>query len=77
MPKVRDILGDVSVEVAQRKRTCRRSSRTIPMGESCLVIKTGPMKSPQSYGTESAKQILDKAWIKLKALYVDLHLQTP
>lgn len=77
MPKIRDILGHVSVETAQRKRCCQRSSQPIVMGESCLVIKTGPMNSPQSYKTESAKQILDRAWAKLRGLYVGLNLQPP
>ena len=77
MPKIRDILGQVSVETAQRKRTCQRSSDLIVMGENCLVIKTGPMNSPQSYKTESAKQILDCAWTKLRGLYAELNLQPP
>lgn len=77
MPKVRDILVHVSVETAQRKRTCQRTSKPIVMGEGCLVVKTGPMNSPQSYKSEAAKQILDSAWIKLRGLYVELNLQQP
>lgn len=77
MPKVRDILGHVSVEAAQRKRRCRRTSKQIVMGEVCLVIKTGPMNSPQSYEIESARQILDCAWKRLRALYGELNLHAP
>jgi hypothetical protein len=77
MPKIRDILGQVSVETAQRKRTCQRSSEPIVMGENCLVIKTGPMNSPQSYKSASARQILDSAWAKLHRLYAELNLQPP
>lgn len=77
MSKIRDILKHVSVERAQRKRTCHRSSKDITMGESCLVIKTGPMNSPQSYKSDSAKAILDSAWTKLRGLYADLNLPPP
>lgn len=77
MSKIRDILKHVSVETAQRKRTCHRSAKDIAMGENCLVIKTGPMNSPQSYNSESAKAILDSAWAKLRALYADLNLPPP
>lgn len=77
MSKIRDILKHVSVEAAQRQRTCHRSSKLIPMGENCLVIKTGPMNSPQSYKSDSAKAILDSAWTKLRALYADLNLPPP
>ena len=77
MPKIRDVLVHVSVETAQRKRTCQRSSKPIVMGENCLVIKTGPMNSPQSYQSESAKQILDSAWIKLCGLYAAMNLEPP
>lgn len=77
MSKIRDILKHVSVETAQRQRTCNRSSKLIPMGERCLVIKTGPMNSPQSYKSDSAKAILDSAWTRLRALYADLNLPTP
>ena len=77
MPKIRDVLGHVSVETAQRKRTCQRSSKPIVMGENCLVVKTGPMNSPQSYGSASAKQILDSAWTKLRGIYVELNLEPP
>lgn len=77
MPKIRDVLAHISVETAQRKRTWQRSSKPFVMGENCLVIKTCPMNSPQSYKTESAKQILDCAWTKLRGLYAELNLQPP
>jgi hypothetical protein len=78
MPKIRDLLVHVSVEVAQGKRKCRRTSaRTIEKGERCLVVKSGPMNAPYSYSSENAKQMLDGAWKKLGGLYVELDLAPP
>ena len=77
MPKIRDVLVHVSVEKAQRRRSCHRTSKAIVMGEACLVVKTGPMGSPQSYELQSAKQILDHAIQRLRTLYADLGLPPP
>ena len=77
MPKVRDLLIHVSVETAQRKRRCHRTSNDIVKGEACLVIKTGSMGSPQSYEVQSARQILDHAHHRLLGLYAGLGLTPP
>jgi len=41
MPKIRDIICHVSVEVASRKRICHRNRRdhTIHGGQACLVVR--------------------------------------
>lgn len=78
MSQIRDILIHVSGENAKGQRHCRRKKkRKIPKGEGCLVIKTGPMGSPQSYCRENAKPMLDKAWNKLQEIYDFLDLSPP
>ena len=78
MPKVRDILKHVSVEVAARSRRCRRDEKvSIPKGDRCLVIKTGATNDPYSYSQHHAKEILDSACVKLKKFYVELDLSPP
>ena len=78
MSQIRDILIHVSGENAKGQRHCRRKKkRKIPKGEGCLVVKTGPMGSPQSYCRENAKPMLDKAWNKLQEIYDFLDLSPP
>lgn len=78
MSQIRDILIHVSGENAKGQRHCRRKKkRKIPKGEGCLVVKTGPMGSPQSYCRENAKPMLDKAWNKLQEIYDFLDLLPP
>lgn len=70
MAAIRDLLKHVDVEIAAGQRKCKRKkTRKILKGEACLVVKTGPMNSPQSYCVENAKPMLDKAWSKLYDLY--------
>jgi len=80
MPAVRDILVHVSAENSIKHRTCGRGKKkkeSIPGGSLCLVVKTGPMNSPQSYCVEHAKPMLDAAWKKLLAVYAFLNLAPP
>lgn len=78
MSQIRDILKHVDGEKALKLRKCKRKSkRKIPKGEACLVVKTGPMGSPQSYCRENAKPMLDSAWKKLYKLYEFLDLSPP
>jgi hypothetical protein len=78
MPKIRDILNHVSVEVAQRQRKCRRdAARIIVKGEHCLVVKTNPTNDHYSYSKEHAKPMLDLAWQKLRSIYVGMDLSPP
>jgi hypothetical protein len=77
MPKVRDILIHVHVDTALRRRICKRSGHAIAKGQHCLVVKTGPMRSPYPYDAESAQQILNAAWKKLLTLYTQLSLPPP
>jgi hypothetical protein len=41
MPKIRDIICHVSVEIASRSRICHRNRKehSIQRGEACLVVK--------------------------------------
>jgi hypothetical protein len=78
MPKIRDILGHVTVEIAQRKRRCRRDAkRAIVKGEKCLVVQTGPTKDPYSYCRDNARPMLDQTWLKLAGIYAELRLEPP
>lgn len=78
MAKVRDILIDVRVEQAQRQRKCRRnSSRVIPKGEWCLVVRTNATNDDYSYSRDAAKPMLDAAWTKLRTIYEGLGMSPP
>lgn len=78
MAKVRDILIDVRIEQAQRQRKCRRnSSRVIPKGEWCLVVRTNPTNDDYSYSRDAAKPMLDAAWAKLRTIYDGLGISPP
>ena len=80
MPAVRDILGHVSAENATNERKCTRNKKKnekIAGGEPCLVVKTGPMNSPQSYCVAHAKPMLDQASKKLRDIYAFLNLVPP
>lgn len=79
MPAIRDILVHVSTENAVRERKCTRNKKKekIAGGQPCLVVKTGPTNSPQSYCVEHAKLMLDAAWQKLHGIYEFLKLTPP
>lgn len=78
MAKVRDILIDVRIEQAQRQRKCRRnSSRVIPKGEWCLVVRTNATNDDYSYSRDAAKPMLDAAWAKLRTIYEELGMSPP
>ncbi|MHC2623888.1 hypothetical protein ACVIW2_005920 [Bradyrhizobium huanghuaihaiense] len=78
MPKVRDVLVDVKVEQARRQRKCRRcKAHVITKGEMCLVVRTNATRDDYSYCLDAAKPMLDAAWIKLKAFYVELGVVPP
>ena len=68
MPRVRNILGHVSVEVAARKRRCHRSGGThgILVGDACLVVKDGLNR--KNYCRECSAEILTLAGIRLAHL---------
>ena len=65
MPKVKDILVHVSVEVAVKKRKCHRSGgkHGIRAGEPCLVIREG--LSRRNYCRECSAPILELAGTRL------------
>lgn len=63
MPKIREVLGHVSVQTAGRKRKCTRkpAAHSIAKGDECLVIRGGPYNAEQSYCGECAEPILATA----------------
>ena len=66
MPKVRDILVHVCVEIAERRRKCHRSQQHgIQQGDRCLVIRSGPTNSKHNYCQQCAQEILHRADQKL------------
>jgi len=78
MAQIRDILIHVSTEEAAGTRKCTRNKKLkIVKGETCLVVRTGPMDSPKSYCRDNAKPMLDNAWKKLGKIYEFLDLTPP
>jgi hypothetical protein len=76
MPKVRAVLGHVSVETALRKRNCSRhkagkAAHPIIKDEPCLVVKDSD-GSKHNYCQESAEEILDLAANDLGVLRKEL-----
>lgn len=72
MPKVKSVLGHVSVEIAQRKRGCSRhksgkAAHSIVKDEVCLVVKDSD-GSKRNYCQDSAADILDLAASDLRSL---------
>ncbi len=63
MPKIRQILGHVSIEHAQRKRICHRNRKkhSVPKGTACLVIRDPASGSSKNYCQSCALAILDIA----------------
>ncbi len=76
MPKVRDILVHVSVELAQRRRIChrKRSEHSISGGELCLVIQDPTDGSSRNYCRACAHEILISAQARLAQLRGELQL---
>lgn len=75
MPKIRDVLIPLSIEIAQKKRKCHRNDKhSIEKNETCLVIKTGPYNARKNYCLSCADEILTKASTKLCDLRNKLNL---
>lgn len=74
MPKTREILGHVSVQIAGKKRKCTRNpgKHSIPKGEPCLVIKGGTYNAEKSYCRECAADILELAEKQLEQFKLSL-----
>lgn len=71
MPKLKRLLVNAFVEVAQRQRRCSRNKgHVISHGRKCLVIKENMMK--RNYCLECANVILQKAQIDLGSLAGEL-----
>ena len=78
MPKVRDILVHVCVQTAERRRKCHRNQEhSIPRGERCLVVRTGPTNSKYNYCRQCAQEILDLAEKRLAEVKGDLAVGSP
>lgn len=62
MPKVREVLGHVSVETAERRRVCHRNrEHTIAKDEACLVIREPASSGSKNYCRVCAGPILAQA----------------
>jgi hypothetical protein len=63
MPKVRQVLGHVCVEVASRERICYRDRRshTVSKGTVCLVVSEGIAGGKKNYCVDCARAILEQA----------------
>ena len=76
MPKVREVLGHVSVETAERRRVCHRNrgSHAIAKGEACLVIREPASSGSRNYCRVCAEPILAQAAQDLAELRAALDL---
>lgn len=74
MAKVRQVLGHVSVEVAQRRRVCHRNRRqhSIAKDVACLVVRDPATGNSKNYCFRCAEAILDRAEDDLEALRAEL-----
>lgn len=67
MRRTKTLLKKTSPEVAQRRRHCANTGRTIPMGEPCLVVFDGP-RQRFCYSREVALRMIEHAREDLKSL---------
>ncbi len=74
MPKVRDVLTHVSVEIASKRRIChrKRNEHSIEKGQVCLVIKDHSMGAKKNYCVECAPEILAVAKARIASLEEEL-----
>jgi hypothetical protein len=70
MPKIRDILNHVSVEVPKRRRICHRNraDHSIGKGTRCLVITDPSTGGGKNYCIKCAPEILTKAKLRIVEL---------
>jgi hypothetical protein len=70
MPRVRDVLGHVSVEVGDKQRKCHRSrgKHAIPAGTAHLAVTGGPFGARKNYCPKCAKPILSAAKTRLSEI---------
>jgi len=74
MPKIREILRHVKIEVAASKRKCNRKAEcSIERGERHLAIYGGPRNSRKNYCRDCAKAILQLASTDLKSIIDELY----
>lgn len=64
MPRHKSLVKRCKVEVAQRQRTCKFSSESIPMGEVCLVVLEDGRKR-SCYSAEIALEMIKAARVRL------------
>jgi hypothetical protein len=74
MPKIRDILTHVSVEVASRKRICHRNRKdhAISKGEPCVVVRDHATGGKKNYCRVCSADIFEAAKGRIRALEEDL-----
>lgn len=74
MAKIRQVLKDLSIETAKRKRICHRNRRKheIKLGEKCLVVRDPATQSSKNYCVVCGQQIIDRASEDLESLAAEL-----
>ena len=67
MPKIRDILSHVSVEVAKARRICHRNRKehSISKDTPCLVIRDAATGGGKNYCPACAPAILGQAKVRI------------
>lgn len=73
MPKIKEVLRHVSVEVGKKKRVCFRDrNHDIPAGEPHLAVYEGSPKIRSNYCKECAAPILKAAAARLDKVLKEL-----
>lgn len=74
MPRVRDILTHVTVEIAEGRRKCHfsRGKHGIAKATAHLAVKGGPFGARKNYCPLCARPILELASTRIAALERDL-----
>lgn len=71
MPKVKNLLKRIEVQLVKRKRTCKNSKTEMASGEKCLVVWDGQYR-PRPYCKEIALQMIKSAREKLDIIEGEL-----
>ena len=77
MPKIREVLNHVQVELAERERMCHRNrEHAIVKGEVCLAVYEGPRRKRKNYCRACARDILTCAEDHLRSVTHQLYPPT-
>lgn len=71
MPKMKQMVKRMEVEIAQRQRTCKFSNAKIPQGDPCIVLYESP-RDRFCYSRPTAIAMIKLARARLDELELEL-----